>query len=47
MNKQLNDFLDSRDFYELSQAYRHAPLEKPAAVVEAWEALKEAIRAHG
>jgi hypothetical protein len=45
MNQSLNDFLNSREFYELSQSYRHAPLEKPAQVVEAWEALKDAIRA--
>lgn len=44
MNKGLENFLESREFYELSQAYRHAPIEKPAAVVEAWEAIKTAIR---
>jgi hypothetical protein len=44
MNKELNEFLDSREFYELSQAYRHAPVEKPGQVVAAWEELKAAIR---
>jgi hypothetical protein len=38
-------FLDSREFYELSQSYRHAPLQNPAAVVAAWEELKAAILA--
>jgi hypothetical protein len=40
----LDAFLDSREFYELSQMYRHAPTERPAAVVAAWEKLKAAIR---
>lgn len=44
MNKRLSDFLDSREFYELSQAYRHAPVDKPGQVVLAWDALKAAIR---
>lgn len=43
MNKRLSDFLDSREFYELSQAYRHAPVDKPDQVVQAWENLKTAI----
>jgi hypothetical protein len=43
MSKQLNGFLDSREFYELSQAYRHAPVDKPDQVVQAWENLKTAI----
>ena len=37
-------FLESREFYELSQAYRHAPIDKPGLVVQAWEELKNGIR---
>jgi len=38
----MTDFLDDREFYELSQAYRHAVL--PKETVDAWEALKSHIR---
>jgi hypothetical protein len=38
-------FANSRDFYELMQLYRHAPMDKPAAVVDAFEAVKDFIKA--
>lgn len=40
---RLKTFLESRDFYELCQIYRHMPVEKPGDVVEAFETLKNAI----
>ena len=36
--------LESRDFYEVMQAYRHSLMEKPADVVAAFEAVKAWIR---
>jgi hypothetical protein len=41
--RRLREFLDSREFYDLMQAYRHAPQLPPAAVVEAYEAVKTAV----
>lgn len=40
----LSAWLDSREFYELMQAYRHA--FSPADTVAAYEAVKTAIREH-
>lgn len=37
--------LDSQEFYELLQAYRHAPLYPQADVVAAFEAIKAWVRA--
>jgi hypothetical protein len=39
------DWLDSRDFYELMQAYRTAPLRDQSLVCDAFEAVKTAVRA--
>ncbi len=41
-------WLNSREFYDLMQAYRHADTAHitPAAAVEAYEAVKAAIRQH-
>jgi len=36
--------LDSREFYELMQTYRHAPPTRPAQVCEAFEAVKAWVR---
>jgi hypothetical protein len=38
------DFLDEREFYELMQVYRHAPLSPQKRVIEAFEAVKRYIR---
>ena len=38
----MTDFLEDREFYDLSQAYRHAVL--PKETLDAWEALKDHIR---
>jgi hypothetical protein len=38
------DWLDDQEFYEAMQAYRHAPITDPAAVVAAFEAVKAMIR---
>jgi len=36
--------LDGQEFYELMQAYRHAPLNDQSGVVAAFEAVKTFIR---
>jgi hypothetical protein len=41
---EVEAWLDSQEFYELSQAYRHAPLTSQTLVCEAWESLKQGIR---
>lgn len=38
------EWLEEREFYELMQAYRHAPVVDQAAVVAAFEAVKQIIR---
>lgn len=38
------EWLEEQEFYELMQAYRHAPATDQAAVVAAFEAVKQAIR---
>lgn len=43
VRRNLRMAMDSREFYELSQAYRHAGLIDPAGTVEAWDALKQYI----
>jgi hypothetical protein len=40
----LDVWLDSREFYDLMQAYRHAPLAPQSAVVLACEAVKTRVR---
>ena len=35
---------EGREFYELMQAYRHAPLTDPAATCQAYEAVKAWVR---
>lgn len=39
-----NDLLDSQEFYELMQAYRHAPLQDRTAAANAYESVKNFIR---
>ena len=39
----LRAWLESREFYELMQAYRHAPVVPQSAVAEAYAAVQEAI----
>lgn len=39
-------WLEEQEFYELMQAYRHAKIWDQAAVVAAFEAVKQAIRDH-
>jgi hypothetical protein len=38
------DWPESEEFYNLMQAYRHAPMEDQKAVVDAYEAVKEYLR---
>ena len=38
------DPLDSQEFYELMQAYRHTPVVKQAETASAFEAVKQFIR---
>jgi len=40
----MGDILDGQEFYELMQAYRHAPTVDQDAVVVAFEAVKEFVR---
>jgi len=40
------DWLDEQPFYELMQAYRHAPDTQQGTVVYAYEAVKRVIRQH-
>ena len=35
---------ENEEFYNLMQAYRHAPMEDQKAVVDAYEAVKEYLR---
>ena len=43
-NEELSDWPESEEFYNLMQAYRHAPMEDQKAVVDAYEAVKEYLR---
>jgi hypothetical protein len=40
---KLKKWLDDREFYELCQAYRTAPLTDQAIVIESFEKIKRAI----
>lgn len=40
---RLREFLDSREFYELMQAYRLAPMLRPDQTVAAFEAVKSEL----
>jgi hypothetical protein len=42
--KEMSDWPESEEFYNLMQAYRHAPMEDQKAVVDAYEAVKEYLR---
>ena len=42
--RELVESLDSQEFYELMQAYRHAPLSDQDAVTAAFDAVKAFIR---
>ena len=42
----VEDWLESQDFYELMQAYRHTPVIYQSRTVSAFEDVKAAIRAH-
>ena len=42
--KEMSDWPESEEFYNLMQAYRHAPMEDQKSVVEAYEAVKEYLR---
>ena len=39
----MKDWLDSKEFYELCQAYRHAPVHNNTLVLAAWEKMKRGI----
>ena len=39
----LEQFLNSAEFYNLMQVYRHQPIGKQDRVIEAFEAVKTAI----
>ena len=43
MKKDIKEYLDSKEFYELMQIYRHTPLGYPAMVVQAYEDVKSYI----
>ena len=40
----MKDKLESQEFYELMQAYRHVPLADQKSVVSAFENIKKFIR---
>ena len=42
----MDDPLEAQEFYELMQAYRLAPTVDQAAVIDAYEKVKEYIRTH-
>ena len=42
--KAMTDWPESEEFYNLMQAYRHAPMEDQKAVVAAYKAVKEHLR---
>ena len=42
--KKLTDFLESQDFYELMQTYRHSPIGTQDEVLESFDAIKKAIK---
>lgn len=42
--EKLNSFLDGEEFNALMQSYRHAPVTCQGEVIDAFEAVKEAIR---
>ena len=44
MEEPTPDMLETKEFYELMQAYRHAPHTNQEAVTEAFEAVKSFIR---
>lgn len=46
IHEQLRMAMDSKEFYELSQIYRHADLMDPVEVSRAWKALKDYIIAN-
>jgi hypothetical protein len=39
-----DDLLETEEFYNLMQEYRHAPIANQDAVVAAYEAVKEYLR---
>lgn len=41
----MNDFLESEEFYNAMQAYRHAPLDGQERVIECFEKVKSMVRA--
>ena len=41
--KQLAEVLNSQEFYELMQTYRHAPINNQADVVSAFDAVRRFI----
>ena len=43
MKKNIKEYLDSKEFYELMQMYRHTPVSYPAMVVQAFEDVKSYI----
>lgn len=41
----MDDFLESEEFYNAMQAYRHAPLDGQERVIECFEKVKSMVRA--
>lgn len=42
---KLKDWLNSQEFYEICQEYRHAPIASPATQIERFNYLKREILA--
>ena len=43
MKKDIHEYLDSEEFFNLMQIYRHTPVRYPAEVIEAFENVKSFI----
>lgn len=44
LSDKINDLLESREFYELMQDYRHAPVAPQSEVVAKFEAVKKFLQ---
>lgn len=42
--KERDDFIESKEFYDLMQLYRHAPISDQIGVVVAFESVKQYVR---
>ena len=43
MKKDIQEYLDSKEFFDLMQNYRHAPITQQVYVIRAYEEVKSYI----